>query len=153
MACTPFPKTIDAGALAGLLGLTANRVNALARDGAIPKTGRGQFALPDSVRAYVAWARKNPSGRPPAGGAMNEERIRLTAAQADRAELQAARDRGELVPLEEVRREWAALAVDLRARLLAVGPRVATTLALDRAAAARLDEELRAALEDIADDR
>lgn len=148
-----LPKTIGAEALADLLGITANRVNALARDGVIPKAGRGKFPLPEAVQSYVAWARINPSGRPPASGALNDEKTRLTAAQADRAELQAARDRGELIPLEEVRREWAAIAVDLRARLLAVGPRVASTLALDRPSSARLDEELRAALEDIADDR
>lgn len=153
MTQSAFPKSVGTEALADLLGITANRVNALARDGAIPKVGRGKFPLPDAVRAYVEWIRKNPAGRPVASGALNDEKIRLTAAQADRAELQAARDRGELIPIEAVRREWASVAVDLRARLLAIGPRVASALALDRPAAARLDDELRAALEDIADDR
>lgn len=148
-----LPESISTEALADLLGITANRLNALARDGAIPKAGRGSFSLPDAVRAYVEWTRKNPAGRPQASGALNDEKIRLTAAQADRVELQAARDRGELVALAEVRREWASIAIDLRARLLAIGPRVASSLALDRPAASRLDEELRAALEDISDDR
>ncbi len=49
-------------------------------------------------------------------------------------------------------REWRGLAVDLRARLLAVPPRITSALGLDRDTSARLDRELRASLEDIADE-
>lgn len=146
-------QIVSAKTLAEWLDLSAVRVAALAREGVFPREGDRDYPLRASIRAYVVYCRDNPSGRRIANPDLADEKLRLTRAQADMAELQAARNRGELIPLDDVRREWAWVAVDLRARLLAVAPRVASALALDRVAAARLDEELRSALEDIADDR
>jgi phage terminase Nu1 subunit (DNA packaging protein) len=147
-----FPREVTTQTLAALLGLSTNRVNVLAQQGAIRRTPRGRFRLPEAVHHYVAYIKANPNGRAVANRA-TDERKRLTAAQADLAELKLAETRGDLLPIEEVRSQWSQVAVDLRARLLAVAPRVASALALDRPAAARLDAEIRAALEDIADDR
>lgn len=153
MADRTFPETVDAADLADLLGITANRVNALSRDGVIPKSGRGKFPLPESVRAYLEWTKANPAGRRVSDPDLADEKKRLAKEQADKIALANAITREELVLVEEVRREWRGLALDLRARLLAIGPRVAAALGLDRTVAASLDSELRAALEDIADDR
>lgn len=152
-AITELPETVDGSTLGGLLGLTLNRINTLSRDGVIPKAGRGAYPLQECIRAYVAWAKVNPKGRPKATGDLNDEKLRLTRAQADKAELVAAQARGDLIELDVVRREWTAIATDLRARLLSIAPRVATQAGLDRDASARLDHAIRTALEDIADDR
>lgn len=146
----PLPPAVDADTLAALLGLTGNRVNALARDGVLPRDGRA-FPLPAAVAAYCAWARENPAGRRTASPDLAAERTRLVSAQADRAEAQAAREAGELIPAADVRAAWMGFATDLRAALLALPERVATALGLDRAATAALDREMRAALEVIAD--
>ncbi len=142
-----LPNTVSAADLARLLGLSANRVSVLAAEGVIQKESRGRYALARSIQGYAEWVRQNPAGRKRVGG---DQKDRLTAAQADLAELKLEQTRGNLLHIEDVRREWAAIAIDLRARMLAIGPRVASALGLERATAARLDSELRSALEDIA---
>ncbi len=147
-----LPETVSTTALAGLLGLTVNRINALARAGALPKAERGSYPLGEAVRAYLAWNRLHQPGRPKATGDLASEKLRLVAAQADKAELAAQVTRHAYVPREEVERAWTGHIVALRARLLAVPSRVASALGMDRAAAARLDAELRAALEELGHD-
>ena len=152
-AVADLPETVGPKVLSALLGLSENRVGVLAMQGTIPRPQRGVYPLRDAVRAYVEWCRENPSGRRVELHRHGDEKQRLTAAQADLAELKLAQTRGDLLSIEDLRREWAGIAVDLRARLLAISPRIAATLGLSRDAAARLDREIRAALEDIADDR
>lgn len=147
-----FPATVDAGNFAALLGLSRNRVNALAKSGELPRDN-GRFPIPSAVHAYVEYAKANPVGRHVADPDLADEKKRLAKEQADKIALANAITREELVPVEDVRREWRGLALDLRARLLAVGPRVAAATGLDRDAAANLDVEIRAALEDISDDQ
>ena len=147
-----FPAEVDAATFGALLGLSRNRVNALAKSGELPRED-GKFPIPAAVHAYVEYAKANPVGRRVADPDLADEKKRLAKEQADKIALANAITREELVPVEDVRREWRGLALDLRARLLAIGPRVAAALGLDRAAAANLDSEIRAALEDIADDR
>ncbi|MEM9910284.1 MAG: terminase small subunit, Nu1 [Pseudomonadota bacterium] len=148
---TDLPDTVGTADLAALLDISTNRVNRLARDGSIPKLGRGQFSLIGSVQAYVKYARDNPTGRQIKDADLAAEKQRLTKAQADRAETIAARERGELVKATEVETEWAAIVTDLRAALLAVPERIAIDLGLDRETATALDEHIRQALTTFAD--
>jgi phage terminase Nu1 subunit (DNA packaging protein) len=143
-----LPETVSARELAPLLGITANRLTVLAKDGVIPKQGRAAYPLKDAVRAYVEFTRENPGGRKRES---SEAKERLTLAQAERAEVALARDRGELLSADEVRAEWLSVVADLKARLLALPNRVAARTALDVTATAALDAELRAALSDLAD--
>lgn len=147
-----FPGDVDSATLAALLGLTSARVSLLARSGALPRNN-GRYPIPAAVVAYVDYIKANPAGRRISDPDLADQKKRLAKEQADKIALANAITRDELVPVEAVRREWQGIALDLRARLLAVGPRVAAATGLDRAAAAALDSELRSALEDIADDR
>lgn len=80
----------------------------------------------------------------------SEQRGRLAAAQADLAELKAARLRGELVEASAVEAEWSAILRTVRAGMLAVPSRVAARLPhLSRADVAEIDAEIRAALVEI----
>lgn len=146
---TGLPDTVSAKQLAALLGLHFTRVYQLTSEGKLPRTDN-RYPIPAAVIAYIELA-KTSRRRLPEQTA--DEKTRLTAAQADMAELKLAQTRGELLPSEEVRRAWVGLAIDLRARLLAIVPRLTASQGLDRTIAAQLDAELRAALEDIADDR
>jgi phage terminase Nu1 subunit (DNA packaging protein) len=150
MANDLLPETMDAATLAALLGLTANRVNALAREGAIPRAGRGRFPIPDAVQAYVAWAKANPAGRRVADADLADEKKRLAREQADKIALQNARARGDLLDAHAVRSRWGEYTTRLRSALLAVPARVTAQVGLDRAGAAALDAEVRAALDQIA---
>lgn len=86
--------------------------------------------------------------RPGEGGrAPTPTRDRLNAAQADLAEVRAAKMRGELVPVAEVESAWAAMLLEVRAGLLAIPDRVGARLGdLTPAHLAVIDSEIRAAL-------
>lgn len=150
IAPAALPGLVGADTMADLLGLSTVRVSALARDGVIPRTGR-DYPVREGVRAYCAWVRTHPAGRPAAGGALAEARIRLTAAQADRAELQAAASRGEFVAAAAVEAGWAAILRDVRAAILALPSRIrARAPHLTVQDVAEIDYEARAVLTELA---
>lgn len=155
---TPTTATLPAVAteaeLAFLLGVSSARVRALAREGVAVKVARGRFDTAASVTRYCERLRASASraGRP-ATDETKLEKLRLTKAQADAQELKNQALRGDLVPVTEVRREWTAVATDLRASLLSIPARVAARAGLSREAAMHLEDEVRAALEDLTDER
>jgi phage terminase Nu1 subunit (DNA packaging protein) len=90
------------------------------------------------------------SERAPALAAATKQRGRLAAAQANLAEIKAAKMRGELVEAAAVETEWAGVLRTIRAGLLAVPSRVAARLPhLSKHDVAEIDQEIRAALGEI----
>lgn len=150
MTTDALPKTVSAAQLADLLGVSGRRVAQLAQEGAIPKNARGVYPLPDAVHAYVAYVKANPDGRPRKMQGLEAEKVRLTRAQAELAELKSAQARGDLLDAQAVHARWVSTVTALRAALLAVPARIAAQAGLDRAAAALLDAEMRAAMDQIA---
>ena len=144
--------TVTATELGEWLGLTANRVHALARDGVLPREVDKTYPLKSSVRAYADHCRQLAKGKA-TDKDLAEEKIRLAREQADKIALQNARARGDLIDSREVATAWRGVVVDLRAALLAVPGRVATRLGMDREEAAALDAEIRDAMETLAHDR
>lgn len=142
---------VSAADLGEWLGLTANRVNALAREGVLPRRPDNLFPLKAGVRAYADHIRKGALGRT-ADGQLATEKIRLAREQADKLALQNSSARGELLDARDVAQEWRGVITDLRAALLAVPSRVAARLGLDRAATLALDREIRDAMEALAHD-
>lgn len=147
-----LPETVSHAALATLLGLSTSRVSVLGKEGVVKKADRGRYLLLESVQGYAEWVRDNPRGRRIKDGDLHDEKLRLAKEQADKIALQNARARAELLDASEVGRRWVDYTAALRAALLAVPPRVAAQVGLDRTAAAALDAELRAALDRIADE-
>lgn len=144
-------EMVDSKVVADWLGMTVNRVNRLAADGVIPregKTGSYRFPLKAAVQAYCTRSRAASSQDP----RMTDAKARLAHAQADKAETQAALARGQLVAVQEVKNRWTTIATDLRGQILAIAPRLAADLNLNRKTANALDAALRAALGGIADD-
>lgn len=138
---------ISTDQLADILGLTANRVNVLVRQGHIPRIGKGRFDRREAVRGYCEHIRKQASGRGAANSELTEQKTRLAREQADRAEMQNAIARRELIPAAEVEREWALVLRDVRAAMLAVPPRVQQRLGhLTAHDVAAVDREIREAL-------
>ena len=142
---------VNAPTLAKWLGLTPNHVSALARDGVLPRTPSKLFPLRRAVQAYCDHARAGSVGRR-ADAELAAEKLRLARENADKVSIQNAKARGELIASADVARAWGEVATDLRAAVLAIPSRVAGQVGLDRAAAAALDSEIRAALEAIADE-
>lgn len=144
-------RLVKTGELAAIVGLTVRRVNILAKEGVIPRHSRGYFELAPAVRAYVDFLRKDGESEGTAA-TIQAEKLRLTREQADKVAITNAQARGELVSIEDVQREWVAVAVDLRAKVLAIPTRVQARAALDQHVTGLIDSEIRLALEGIADD-
>jgi phage terminase Nu1 subunit (DNA packaging protein) len=114
--------TVPVSTLAKLFNLTSVRVQQLAADGIISKSGRGQYDLWSSVRGYIKYLQErkvnqwdadddNPSD-------IKKEQLRRTKEEADKLELQNARTRGELVEVEKVKRAGEKVMSAIRNRIL-----------------------------------
>ncbi|ODT17499.1 MAG: hypothetical protein ABS35_25710 [Kaistia sp. SCN 65-12] len=143
--------------LAAWLGLMPARIRSLARDKIVVRSSRGRFDVAASTLGYCRHlsAHARTAGRPSLASTdeLKAERLRLTRAQADAQELKAAAARREMVPAEEVSREWTSVLRDVRAAVLAVPSRFGAALPhLTANDVAALDIEIRAALEGLAND-
>jgi len=78
-------------------------------------------------------------------------RDRLTAAQAERYELLNEKLRGEMIPAEDVRREWLDIRETLKKRLSIIPIRVAAQTR-DRHALEIVEKEIATALTELSDD-
>ena len=139
------PRTATAAELADWLGLTANRVSTLAREGVLPRDADKAFPLRAAIRAYCDHARAGATGRR-VDSELAAEKLRLARESADKIALQNAVARGDMLDARTVANEWRAVVTDLRAGVLAVPSRVAALLGLDRAATTALDREIRDAM-------
>lgn len=79
------------------------------------------------------------------GRPVEPHRTEKVKAETEHLRLRIAKMRGELVPADDVEREWANVCADIRQRMLAVPSRCAAR-GLSRAVVAAVDEEIRAAL-------
>lgn len=116
-----------------ILNLTPTRVQQLVQEG-LPKKLRGKYDQDQCVGFYIRYlqalvVKKAIVGE---GGEVlkneREERLRLLRADADLREIELARERGQLVAIEDVEKEMTDLILVTKARVLAVGARVAPEL-------------------------
>ncbi|WAC26272.1 hypothetical protein [Ancylobacter sp. SL191] len=140
--------------LAGLLGIAPRTVRELAARGLVVKAGRGRYDLAASVASYCGHLREQAAGRAgDAQASLAVERARQAKEAADNLALRNAEMRGELVPASQVTAVWSGTLRRLRARILAVPPRVNQRLPFLKAHdVAEIDAELREALTEIAHD-
>lgn len=144
-------NTVTAGELASWLGLTPNRVSALARDGIIPRTPEKRFPLRAAVKAYCEHARAGATGRR-TDSELAAEKLRVAKANADKLELANAKARGEMIAAAEVERAWSGVLRDVRAAFLALPSRAAGKLGhLTPHDLAALDAEVRDVLMELAE--
>lgn len=123
-------NTQSLAVIARLLDLTERRVQQLARDGVIPpsaQTGpeRGRYDPVGAVRGYVRFLREQAARAQSGVADFGAERARLVRAKADRAEMEAARMRDELIPAPDVAQAWTEMVASMRARLLALPDKIA----------------------------
>lgn len=102
--------------------------------------GRGKYDL-DAVRtAYIRHLRSVAAGRKPEGGdeaapsTLDKERERYMRTRADREELRLERDRGALIPADQVADAWSAAVTTMKQRLLAIPNGIAPEAAALRSA-------------------
>ena len=152
LAGIPHDGPVTAESLAGWLGTTAARINALARDGRIRRRADKLFDLRPAIRAYVGDLKATKGNSALANNPeLNAEKIRLARASAEKLETANLKTKGDLAPLAEVERAWAGILRDVRAALLALPTRAASRLGhLTPHDVATIDREVRAVLEELA---
>jgi phage terminase Nu1 subunit (DNA packaging protein) len=124
-----FPETLSTSALAGLLGVTPQRLGQLAAAGIIEKAGRGIYSA-SAVAAYCTFLREGAVVETNDGKLdLKQERAELIRIQRRLAELELARVEGRTVDVTiigtELTAEFGALKQRLRGIASKVAPRVA----------------------------
>lgn len=118
---------ITAQVLAELWRVTPDMIGKYAREYGMPKAGHGRYLLKDCIQWYVDRLRITA-----AGGENNdvaEEKLKLTRAQRQRAEIENKKARDELIAFEAVAEVLNGMAGTYSSQLDGFGARVAATLA------------------------
>lgn len=108
------------------LGVSTTVISDLTGRGVLEKTGRNGYDLEQCRLAYLKHLRDAASGRAASGDLdLGAERARLAKEQADAKEMENAVERGELVYIEKVAKQFEAQLTKVRTKLLAVPTKVA----------------------------
>jgi phage terminase Nu1 subunit (DNA packaging protein) len=130
------------------------RVQQLTHEG-LPKRLRGRYDVDSCTTWYIKYlqalvAKKAFTNE---DGEVRENerssRLRLLCADADLKEMQLARERGQLVAVQDVEKEMSELVIVVKARVMAVGARVAPEVVGEMSrvmAQAKVEKSLREAL-------
>jgi phage terminase Nu1 subunit (DNA packaging protein) len=104
--------------------LTERRVQQLAKEGVVPKAERGKYELASAVQGYIRYLQARAAGNPADSGTIDYhvEKARKTKAEADIAEMEAAKRKGEAIDAVEVKRAWQLILGEVRANLLGNTP-------------------------------
>jgi phage terminase Nu1 subunit (DNA packaging protein) len=123
------------------LDLSVKRISELIRDGILPsKMGRSPLNLDVCRVAYISYLRKLGGYHKRSGtGDIAEEKTKLTAAQARKAELEVEQLEKSLIPAQLVEETWIDYVSNVRAKLLGLPSRVAhQVITIDKYAEAEL---------------
>jgi len=125
----PVAPTYPVATIAKLLMLSDRRVQQLTKEGVIPKAERGRYELAPAVQGYIRYLQERSVGGGHSGPIdYHTEKARLTKAQADLAEIEAAKALGEVAPVEQVARAWANFCAETRVRARNIPERVVSSL-------------------------
>lgn len=119
-------KPAPVAAIAQLLKLTERRVQQLVKDGVLPRPVKGHYDPVLCVHAYIDYLKKQISGSGEIS--LTDERTRLTKYQADLAEIELQKARGEMIPSKRAMAVWGVVAQNIRHKLLAIPARYAPKL-------------------------
>ena len=109
--------------LAELTGLSSRRIRQLVESGRLTRAGRNRYQLAEGFMALV----EEMSGGDKASE-LTAERVRKLRAEATLAELELAKQRGEVAPIDEFQSVWANRFTIIRANMLQLPQRVVTML-------------------------
>ncbi|QQM31977.1 DNA packaging protein [Martelella lutilitoris] len=161
-ALSQMPRSLSKSAFAKFVEVSPGRISQMVKQG-LPveadgkiDVARGKLWISENINhTRAASHAKGPTlfGEEKQKTSLTAERARLAKEQADAAEIKNAILRKELVHASDVEREWAAVLRKVRAGVLAVPSRVRQLLPhLTPHDVEVFDNELRRALEDLAND-
>lgn len=139
------------------LDLSVKRVSELIRDGVLPsKKGRSPLNIDVCRFSYISYLRKlGGYNKKNGSGDITEEKTKLTAAQARKAELEVEQLEGNLIPAALVQDTWIDYVANARAKLIALPTRIAhQVLSVDNYAECEqlIKERVHEALDELAND-
>ncbi len=139
-----LPQQVSAKDLASVLGLTTRRLQQLAKQGVLAKTGHGKYELGRCVQAYVDWKTNSEIDRATDSSSADEQ-VKLERARKLRRE----NDEGEhrLIQTSDATAAVEMIVGGLRTDLSAVPARVTTDVAERR----RIENEIDTVLGKLAD--
>ena len=120
-----------------ILDLTERRVRQLVTDGILPKNSeRGRYELIPTVKGYIHWLRNRSlygEAKAKSGNvvSLDEASRRKLIAEAELAELELQKERGEVVSIEEAEKSWTKVLGAVRAKILALPTTMAAVSAVD----------------------
>lgn len=120
--------TYPVGTIAKLLMLTDRRVQQLTKEGVIPKAERGRYELAPAVQGYIRYLQERSLRSDQSPIDYHVEKARLTKNQADIAEVEAAKARGDVADIEVIARAWANICAESRIRFRNIPARVVSAL-------------------------
>lgn len=120
--------TYPVSTIAKLLLLSDRRVQQLTKEGVIPKAERGRYELAPSVQGYIRYLQERSLRSDATPIDYHLEKARLTKAQADSAEIEAARSRGEVASVAQVERALSGLFAEVRTNIRTIPDRVVSSL-------------------------
>lgn len=112
--------TYPVATIAKLLMMSERRVQQLTKDGVIPKAERGRYELAPAVQGYIRFLQDRQAGNASQVESIDYhvEKARKIKFEADIAEVEAAKRRGEAIDAQEVKRAWQLILGEIRANLL-----------------------------------
>ena len=103
------------------LDLTSVRIHDLFNENVLMRSGKSGGQDKDDCRVrYIRYLRGLARGKNTNSGDLNEERTRLTKAQADRAELELQEKEGDLISSDVIKTIWSDYVSNVRSKLLAL---------------------------------
>jgi len=135
MSIEGLPKYLKVTELAKLMDMTDRHVQNYAQQGIIPKSERGKYPTLPCLHAYIRDMRTKlierstgPDHNPGAGGSMTDVKLRLTKAQAEKAELEVEVKKRSLIESLEAEQAWGVVVSNTRAKLLSIPSKAAPLL-------------------------
>ena len=105
--------------LAELLRMPLPNLSKMGQSGELPRIGRGLWPLEQALGTYIdalkVRARYQPQGK--LAEKLLDDKMRLDRAKAEKAELEVAQMRADLVDANEARQAWQDMVIDIRSRL------------------------------------
>lgn len=126
-------------------GISHTAVNKAVRDGRCPLVEGTDKIDPDVADAV--WVREAAAAPTVAVGGKEHELVRKERARADIVEIEAAKAKGEVVTVVEVRQQWSDGMMQFKTRLQGIAPKVGERFGL--AAKRLVEEEILEALRDL----
>lgn len=106
--------------LAEILGIGIRHVQRLASEGVLQKADRGQYLLIPSIQGFMAVVEERVDGSSDGKQKIEEQKLRLATAQADKAEREIKEMEGNLLDRVQVMAAWGETAQMMKTRLLAI---------------------------------